>query len=305
MTTQAQLDAILIELEPDLRQALLDAFDGIRNGVDMRALRDAVERGDVVAVEAALNVDEGSFTPYVIAATLIYMRYGQAFGPTLGVKFNATGPEGRDLINENVARMTEQTRSLAREMVMAGVGRRDVAKHIRQSIGLTSPQQSYVESMRQRLESNDPAQLRAILKGQALRDKRYDAAIKKAISTGKPISARQIEAMTSAYTRKMIRKRAEDMAAAEAQQYAEAAKFQAASQVDGEVSKEWLHSRIWLRARPDHVAMNRVKVVGLETPFIMPDEIAMQHAHDPAGGAKHNASCRCRTRYRRIKPDAV
>lgn len=305
MTTQRQLDAIIRELEPDLRQALLDAFDGIRNDIDMTALRNAVERGDVGAVEDILEGDESWFSPYALAATTIFLRYGALFAPTIETKlrFNAINamPALQSVIAENVARMTEETRQMAREMVMSGIGQRDVARRIRESIGLSVPQAGYVENMRRRLESNDPVELRAILKGQTLRDKRFDAAIKKAIRTGEAIPPAQIQKMTDAYTRKLRRKRADDMARAEVQQYAETAKFEAAKQAGGDIEKTWLHSRIWLRARPDHVMMNGEKVIGIETPFIMPDGIAMQHAHDPAGGAKHNASCRCQTRYKRIK----
>lgn len=305
MTTQRQLDAILRELEPDLRQALLDAFDGIRNDIDVSALRDAVERGDVGAVEDILEGDERWFSPYALAATTIFLRYGAAFAPTVETKlrFNAINamPALQEIIAQNVNRMTEETRQMARDMIVQGLGRRETARRIRESIGLSVPQAGYVESMRRRLESNDPAELRDILKGQTLRDKRFDATIKRAIRTGEAIPPAQIQKMTDAYTRKLIRKRAEDMAQAEAMQYAEASKFEAAKQAGGEIEKTWRHSRIWLRARPDHVMMNGEKVIGIEMPFIMPDGTAMQHAHDPAGGAKHNASCRCRTRYRRIR----
>lgn len=299
-----KLDAILIELEPELQQALLDAFDGIRKGVDMRTLRDAVERGDVQAVEDALNVDEGSFWPYITVATIIYMRYGSIFAPTLirGATFNANTGFGQDVIRQNVERMTEETRAMARDMVMAGVGRREVAKRIRESIGLSRAQQTYVESMRRRLESNDASELRAILKGNTLRDKRFDPAIKKAIANieaGKAsgLSARKIEDMTGAYTRKLIRKRAQDVAAAEAIQYAEASKFEAVKQTGKPVTKTWRHSRIYLRARPDHVSMSGVKVVGVDTPFNVSGTL-MQYPHDPAGGARHNANCRCRAQYK-------
>lgn len=297
-----KLDAILHELEPELRQALLDAFDGIRKGIDMPALRDAVERMDVDEVERLLDIDESSFLPYVAVATLIYMRSGAVFSPTIGGRFNALAATGSDVIRENVNSMIDQSRRLARDMTVNGMGRRDVAKRIRDSIGLTNPQQSYVDRMRMRLESGDASELRAILKGQTLRDKRYDPAIKRAIANieaGKPsgISARKIEEMTAAYKRKMIRKRAEDVAKAEAEQYQETAKYEAAKQRGGVIRKTWRHSRIWLRARPDHVGLNGESVLGIDTPFSVGGTL-MQYAHDPAGGARHNANCRCRTTYK-------
>lgn len=312
MTTQRQLDAILQELEPELRQALVDAFNGMRKDVDMRALADAVERGDLDGVERALNVDEGSFAPYVIVATMIFLRYGTAFAPTLGrgARFDATGalPAGQAVMADNVERMTREAREIARDMAIQGVGRRETARRIRDVIGLSRPQASYVENMRTRLESGDPAQLRAILNGQTLRDKRYDPAIKKAIETGKPFSAAKVDQMTAAYARKLQAQRAKDMAAAEAQQYAETSKFEAAGQtaakVGGQVRKTWRHSRIWLRARMDHVAMSGVSVIGERTPFMV-GGTPMLYAHDPAGGARNNANCRCRTNYRIIRDGEV
>lgn len=300
-----KLDAILIELEPKLRQALIDAFDGIRKGIDMPALRDAVERMDVDEVERLLNIDESSFWPYVAVATLIYMQSGIAFAPSLGGQFNALAPAGTDVMRDNVNSMVDQSRRLAREMTMQGMGRREVAKHIRDSIGLTNPQQSYAENMRRRLESSDVAELRAILKGQKLRDKRYDPAIKKAIANieaGKPsgISAGKIEEMTAAYKRKMINDRAKNVAAAEAGQYQEAAKYESARQRGGTIKKTWRHSRIWFRARKDHVDLNGESVIGIDTPFMV-GGTPMQYAHDPAGGVRNNSSCKCKTQYRLVK----
>ena len=328
------LDAILNELEPALAQALLDAFAGIRRNVDMPALRDAVERGDVQAVEDALNIEESSFAPYAAVATTLFVTFGLAYAPTIRIspltvppltglaagltpepprsrnerrrerrlsrhKFNipAAMPAGQSVIQENVRRITEQARQIAREMVVEGVGRRDVAKRIRDSIGLSHAQHGYVESMRRRLASGDPVEMRAVLSGQSLRDKRFDRTIKKAIAAGQPLSPGQIEKMTEAYTRKLIRKRAQEVAAAESQQVAEAAKFEAVKQTGRPVTKEWRHSQILRFARKDHIFMNKRKVEGLETPFVMPDGVQMQYAHDPSGGAKHNANCRCRTVY--------
>lgn len=315
MTTQAQLDAILRQLEPELRKAMLEAFNGMREGVDMRALTAAIEAGNVEMAIEALNIDEGYFTPYVIAATLIYMRYGRAFGPTLapGFRFNPVATNaGQNIIAENVGRMTEETRQMARGMIAQGLGRRETARRIRSVVGLSTPQAGFVENMRSRLESGDPAELRKILGpkneygrytgGMTQRDKRYDATIRKAIETGSPIPAAKIDQMTEAYARKLQKKRAEDNAAAEADQYAETAKYEAARQAvekdGGEVIKTWRHSSIYLNARPDHVGMSGVSVRGMNTAFIMFDGVAMQHAHDPAGGARHNANCRCRTTYR-------
>lgn len=65
------------------------------------------------------------------------------------------------------------------------------------------------------------------------------------------------------------------------------------------IIKTWQHRRGGsMHHRPDHLAMSGKSVYGLDTPFIFPDGTQMQHAHDPAGGAKHVIRCGCSTEYR-------
>lgn len=66
------------------------------------------------------------------------------------------------------------------------------------------------------------------------------------------------------------------------------------------VVKTWRHRRGG-DGRLTHIAMAGKSVVGLDTPFVLSDGSVMQHAHDPAGGAKNNVSCGCDTEYRIIR----
>ena len=305
-----KLVQIVAQLRPELQAALITAFDDIRDGVDYPALELAIERGDVAGAIDALNLDEGSFAPYVLIATTIFMRYGAAFAPKLGVRF--TGDISPD-IAVAVGRMTQETRDAIQDVVASRLGRRETAKRIRPLIGLSRAQVSYVESMRERLLSGGPDEMRAVLSGQTLRDKRYDRMIKRAIvearrsqrevAAGRPaitprdaLSEKKVDEITEAYARKLKAKRAADIAQIEVDQYAEAAKYQSALKVAGPVKKTWHHSSIYINARPDHVGMSG-RSVALDESFIMPDGVPMRYAHDPRGGARHNASCRCRTSY--------
>lgn len=65
-----------------------------------------------------------------------------------------------------------------------------------------------------------------------------------------------------------------------------------------DVVKRWEHRRGGAKEfRPDHLAMSGTEVVGLDTPFVFPDGTQMLHAHDQAGGARHNINCGCDTTY--------
>lgn len=332
MTTQRQLDAMLNELRPQLQEALLAAFADMQSGVDYPALELAIAQRDAAGVEAALNIDDGSFAPYMLIAMTIYLRYGQRFGPTLGVRFTPNMSVIQADIADATARMTEDARQGIRDAVerrmmsVDGANRREAARaiirEIKPIIGLSRPQISYVESMRERLLSGDPEQMRAVLSGQKLRDKRYDRLIKraivqarahekavaKALEAGLPtppppapiLTPAKVDEITGKYAARLLRKRATDIARAEVDQYAEAAKFEAAKKVVGGVTKTWRHSSIYINARPDHVGMSGVSVP-IDASFIMADGTAMRYAHDPRGGARHNASCRCRTEYSKVE----
>lgn len=319
MTTQRQLDAMLNELRPQLQEALLAAFADMQSGVDYPALELAIAQRDAAGVEAALNIDDGPFAPYMLIAMTIYLRYGQKFGPTLDVRFTPNMPVIQADIADATARMTEDARQGIRDAVerrmmsVDGANRREAARaiirEIKPIIGLSRPQISYVESMRERLLSGDPEQMRAVLSGQKLRDKRYDALIKRAIKAARNgdapvLTSAKVDEITGKYAARMLRKRAMEIARAEVDQYAEAAKYEAAGKIEGGAIKTWRHSSIYINARPDHVGMSG-RSVPLDENFIMADGVAMRYAHDPRGGARHNASCRCRTVYSKAPANVV
>lgn len=185
-------------------------------------------------------------------------------------------------------------------------------------VGLSDPQVAYVDSMRERLLSGDPEEMMKVLgrfdkegkwvegTGQTLRDRRYDRTIKKAIgdiAKGKPnpLTRAQIDEMTAKYSDRLLKRRAEDIARTETAQGVEMARAEATKQALGKtglpdhaVTKGWVHQGGIRHARDWHLAMHGKTVVGIDTPFHLPDGSVMQHPHDPAGGAKNNVSCMCR-----------
>lgn len=185
-------------------------------------------------------------------------------------------------------------------------------------IGLSDPQVGYVESMRARLVSGDADEMIKVLgrfdedgkwvegTGQTRRDRRFDGDIKKAIkavAAGKPnpLTADKIAEMTAKYSDRLLARRAEDIARTETAQGVEMARAESTKQAlakaglpDNAVTKGWVHQGGIRHARDGHLAMNGKTVVGVDTPFILPDGSVMLHPHDPAGGVKNNANCQCR-----------
>ncbi|SMC97148.1 hypothetical protein [Novosphingobium sp. B1] len=187
-------------------------------------------------------------------------------------------------------------------------------------VGLSDPQVEYVDSMRTRLLSGDPDEILKVLgrfkdgkwvegTGMTLRDRRFDRSIKKAISdiaAGKPnpLSRDKIDEIAAKYSDRLLARRAEDIGRTETAQGVMAARAEATQQaLDKEgltsdaVTKTWRHRGGVRHARDWHLSMNGKKVVGLDTPFFMPDGTVMLHSHDPQGGVRNNVNCRCDTDF--------
>lgn len=186
-------------------------------------------------------------------------------------------------------------------------------------VGLSDPQVEYVKSMRERLGSGDPDEMVKVLgsfdrdgkwkpgTGMTLRDRRYDAQIKRAIrdiAKGKPnpLTRDKINEMTAKYSDRLLARRAEDIARTETASGVEMARAEATKQAldkaglpDDALTKGWYHSGgAGENARVQHIVMHGKTVVGTNTYFVLPDGTLMLFPHDPAGGVKHNANCRCR-----------
>lgn len=188
-------------------------------------------------------------------------------------------------------------------------------------VGLSDPQAGYVESMRARLLSGDPDEMMKVLgsfdgdgkwkpgTGMTLRDRRFDRSIMKAIrdvAAGKPnpLTRDRVDEMTAKYSDRLLTRRAEDIARTETAQGVMMARAEATQQAltkvgldDQAVTKGWRHLGGPDDARNWHLAMHGKTVIGLTVPFLLPDGSIMQHSHDPAGGVRNNANCRCGTDF--------
>lgn len=322
-----KLDRLISRLEPELRAAFLAAIEDLRGGIDDAALVAALERGDVEAAIAALNIDAGAFNEYVMVRTSAFAQAGALTSSSIdgiSFRFDMTNPRAEAKIRaEAAARVkgyTDEQVETARRVIAdgyaAGQGPQniavDVAGRINRAtgrreggiVGLSDPQAGYTENMRRRLLSGDPDEMAKVLKGQTLRDKRYDRTILKAMRDGKPLTREQVDKMVALYTDRLIKRRAEDIARTETAQGVMMARAESYAQALDKaglpleaLTKTWRHNGGLKDARVMHVLLNGVSVQGLYAPFLMADGVQMQYSHDPEGGAKHNVGCRCSTDF--------
>lgn len=81
-------------------------------------------------------------------------------------------------------------------------------------VGLTSQQAQFVANMRSELASGDPAQMAHYFERQR-RDKRYDAAVRRAIEAGRPLSQADIDKIAGRYADRLLALRGETIARVE------------------------------------------------------------------------------------------
>lgn len=323
---------LIAKLEPQLQKAFLAAIQDMRDGIDVKALREALEAGNINRAIQALDISPASFNEYLAARQAAFGEAGAlaaAYIPTteagaVTFRFDMTNPRAERWIREEagtritgyVQEQIETARDVIVDGYRAGRGPKDIATDIAGRIdrvtgrrtggivGLSEPQKEYVASMRARLASGDPEEMRKVF-NMSLRDKRLDARIRKAIEAGQPVSKGDIDQMTQRYSDKLLKKRAEDIARTETAQSVMGSRQEAFAQAlekeglpDDAVEKTWQHNGGAENARGQHIAMNGEKITGLNAAFVMPDGTRMKHSHDPAGGAKHNVSCRCNTAFK-------
>ncbi len=137
----------------------------------------------------------------------------------LVIDFDQTNPFAMQVARENQLRMVrafnQTQREATREALINGIQRGNnpiqQARAFRGSIGLTPRQVRAVENYRRMLEEGD----RAVF-DRALRDKRFDSTVRRAIERGEPLTRTQINRMVQRYEQGYVKYRSETIARTEA-----------------------------------------------------------------------------------------
>ena len=223
----------------------------------------------------------------------------------IDVDFDLLNPAQRRHIAEyaldRIVQITDAQReairqAIADQSVMRGIGPLDVARTIKQAIGLTTYQRGVVASYRVQLEQLDPRALE-----RELRDKRYDRTIRAAIEQNTPLSGEQVDAMTDAYHRKMLALRAQTIARTEALRATSYGGLARAQEIldrhsELEVTKRWLATDDE-RTRDTHRDLNGKEVDGMTGHFVTSAGNALRWPLDETGVAEEVINCRCTLQF--------
>ena len=324
---QRQINALLAKLEPAVQEAFNVAIQAARRQVNVTALIEALDRGDLGAAVRLLQLPQGVLFPLEDAIRAAYVEGGKMVAiaaPSALIGFNGSTPGAvawlQELSSTRIQGIVDDTLEATRAALVAGrdqgMGSKAIARMITGTkqgtqrvggiLGLTTQQTDSIMSGRAKLASGDPKLMREYL-NLKLRDRRYDAQIKKAIAEGRAITGPALDKILEAHKSKALAYRGKLIAKNETFSALEAGRREAIAQalqnpeVEG-ASKRWQHN-LSQEPREDHVAMSGT-VVEYAADFAFPDGTRMKYAHDPDGGASHNLGCRCITVYRiRMRTD--
>ncbi len=318
------LQILLRGIEKTIRKGFLEAINAGASKVVLRELAAKLAAGDLPGAYAVLRIDPRMFGDLDRAITEGYWASGTSVSASVGdgTPFSIRTPQADAWVakqaGELITNIVEGQREIVRYVLDVGLknGRnpeviaRDIAGRMNRVtgrreggfIGLTKPQSRYAQRAREELA--DPERMANYLT-RKLRDRRFDATVRKAIEDGKPLSKTMIEKLVNRYNDRMLYARANLISHNEGLIAMEAGRREGYRQMieNGSIKAEKLR-KIWHHTpredpRLDHMAMDE-KRVGLDDKFVFPDGVQMDRAHDPVGGAKHNLGCECWTEYKAV-----
>lgn len=196
------------------------------------------------------------------------------------------------LVRELTAQQSSALQIALRSGVGQGLTPKQIAASLRGSIGLTGVQAQAVANYRLLLTNLNSQAL-----ARALRDKRFDGTVRRAIANNKPLTAVQIDGMVARYEQKMLAHRAQVIGSTEALAAVNAGEAEMWAQAVDRglnprtVEQQW-HVLIDGKQRDSHGFMEG-QTRPLGEAFVSGGGIWLRYPGDSSAPAREVASCRC------------
>jgi hypothetical protein len=324
------LEKLASTWEPKLRDAFLAAVRAVTDRANLTVITRLLENGDIDAAFRALNIDPADFSQFALihqqafnsggaAAADTIPPFLQPAGHSVRVLFNVRNPSAEAWVSQRslklITEIVDDQRDMVRDFLQRGlasgehprtvalnlVGRVSATSRVRTGgvIGLHSTQEQWLANYANDLGSTDPVALRSLL-DRGLRDKRFDAAVLKAIREGRGLPSDTQIKMRTAYANKALKWRADNISRTETLRALGAAQIEAYQQaIDKGHLDKTLVRRFWQtagdeRVRPTHRLISGMNKDGRawDEPFQTPDGPSMHAPHDK------DPQCRCKEMVR-------
>ncbi len=300
------LERILDQQEPLIRDGFLTMIANMRDDLDLEELERLLEEGRLtealdLVLASAPNIATASGVAFMAAAQDTAEQLGRELG-VITVDFDVTNTRAvaamqrnrLTLVTEFTRQQTAATQQALVEGIRSGANPREQALAFRDSIGLTARQQAAVASYERALRNLDRDALR-----RALRDKRSDSAVLRAIQSNTPLSDNRITAMVDRYRMRMIAFRAETIARTEALRSVHEGSEVMFEQAfaDGTLEPDQAEGT-WFTAKDERVRGSHRPMHGqkrpIGEPFVSGNGNLLMRPGDPSAPAEEVIRCRCR-----------
>ena len=303
-------------------RAFRESVQSIRDQATIQEIVNLLNVGNVTGVIDLLQLDASAFQGVTEAIRQSYIAGGltgaaqvgaiPAASGTLVARFNIRLPRAERWLSDMSSRMIvevfDEQRGMVRTVLTDAlakgtnprtsaldlVGRldRQTRKRTGGFIGMTEQQSQWSVSARQELQDLNPNYL-----ARELRDKRFDAAFKRALRDGTQVPSAQIDAAITQMQNNTLRYRGEVISRTESINALRAGQNESIAQAidsgeveQGDTTKEWDSSGDQ-RTRATHAAADGQKRAFNE-PFSVGGS-ALMYPGDPSGPASETIQCRC------------
>lgn len=230
---------------------------------------------------------------------------GKVTGPagTVRFTFRPGAPRAEQAMRNGSLRLvreiTEDQREIVRNALQDSLRRgenpRKAARVFRDSIGLTQRQERAVQNFRRALEEGRSAAL-----SRELRDRRFDATVRRAVAGEIDLTDDQIDRMTERYRARMLKHRSEVIARTESLRALSEGKDAARQQmIDEGLVREDQIRRFWRTSGDERVRANHRAIPGMNPDGVGPNATfqtpggPLRYPRDPRGTAANTVQCRC------------
>lgn len=312
-----EIDSLATQYEQQVSDGFINQVKSLQSDESIKIIREYLEIGRIDLAEAYLEQQNENwfllplfFTIFGSAAALwtsliqlsiIQRQKSLGITPNSQIVFDPTDPKIAELTRQIVqnigselsAKQRDAFRYIVLQGQLEGKDARKIASDFRLFAGLTDKQIQAVENYRKLLEDGSKQALNRLL-----RDKGFDAEI----SSGKPLSQKQIDDMVNAYRRNMLIYRAETIARTNTGDIINTAIENASKQaletagIAGEqLVKAWrsMRDKKVRYTHSNHGGMDG-QVVDIDADFISPSGARLKHPHDSSAPISETANCRCR-----------
>lgn len=320
---RARIEKFIAWSETKVRRVFRRFLDEMRSVAVRRQVWIVLEKD---GIEAALRLVDAHIARMGTVLAQVFQFAGTAEVAALGrklrgaharvaISFDPTHPRAAELMRANrlefVREMTraqrEATTTALVEALRTGAGPIQVARALRDSIGLTETQRRAVSNYRNLLMAGDAEAL-----NRDLRDRRFDPSVRRAVEDGEPLGVKKIYRMVEQYRNRYLQYRAETIARTEVLRTVGRARRESMTQVLEQIEEPRASVvRTWIatsdkRTRDTHMEMDGQQR-GLDVPYESSSGARMMFPGDSSLGAPaaELINCRCVELYEIVKAQPV